>query len=210
MLVFGGIVLLLILLLCCPITLRLSFLNGFSVRLKYLFFSFQLLPPKEKSTGKKKRASQKKKKSEEESESTLEKLRKLTGEDNAAGLFDFLRELAVLAAGSLKKLFRHLVIADFSLDVSAGGEDAAETALTYGKLCAVIYPAVSVLVSQAKTKHYGVSVFPDFSEGAQTKAHMEARLRIKPVFLLSAGIGFLAKLVLAFFKKKISGQETQQ
>ena len=209
MLVFGGIVLLLILLLCCPITLRLSFLNGFSVRLKYLFLSFQLLLQKEKSTGKKKRASQKKKKSEE-SESTLEKLRRLTGEDSAAGLFDFLRELAVLAAGSLKKLFRHLMIADFSLDVSAGGEDAAETALTYGKLCAVIYPAVSVLVSQAKTKHYGVSVFPDFSEGAQTKAHMEARLRIKPVFLLSAGIGFLAKLVWAFFKKKISGQETQQ
>ena len=208
MLVFGGIVLLLILLLCCPITLRLSFLNGFSVRLKYLFLSFQLLPQKEKSTGKKKHADRKKK--QEESETTLEKLRKLTGEDNAAGLFDFLRELAVLAAGSLKKLFRHLVIADFSLDVSAGGEDAAETALTYGKLCAVIYPAVSVLVSQAKAKHYGVSVFPDFSEGAQTKAHMEARLRIKPVFLLSAGIGFLAKLVLAFFKKKISGQETQQ
>lgn len=206
MLVFGGIVLLLILLLCCPITLRLSFLDGFSVRLKYLFFSFQLLPEKEKSTGKKKYADRKKK--QEESETTLEKLRRLTGEDSAAGLFDFLRELAVLAAGSLKKLFRHLVIADFSLDVSVGGEDAAETALTYGKLCAVIYPAVSVLVSQAKTKHYGVSVFPDFSEGAQTKAHMEARLRIKPVFLLSAGIGFLAKLVLAFFKKKISGQET--
>ena len=206
MLVFGGIVLLLILLLCCPITLRLSFLNGFSVRLKYLFFSFQLLPEKEKSTGKKKHADRKKK--QEESETTLGKLRRLTGEDSAAGLFDFLRELAVLAAGSLKKLFRHLVIADFSLDVSVGGEDAAETALTYGKLCAVIYPAVSVLVSQAKTKHYGVSVFPDFSEGAQTKAHMEARLRIKPVFLLSAGIGFLAKLVLAFFKKKISGQET--
>ena len=208
MLVFGGIVLLLILLLCCPITLRLSFLNGFSVRLKYLFFFFSLLPPKEKSTGKKKHADRKKK--QEESETTLEKLRRLTGEDSAAGLFDFLRELAVLAAGSLKKLFRHLMIADFSLDVSAGGEDAAETALTYGKLCAVIYPAVSVLVSQAKTKHYGVSVFPDFSEGAQTKAHMEARLRIKPVFLLSAGIGFLAKLVWAFFKKKISGQETQQ
>ena len=208
MLVFGGIVLLLILLLCCPITLRLSFLNGFSVRLKYLFLSFQLLPQKEKSTGKKKHADRKKK--QEESETTLEKLRRLTGEDSAAGLFDFLRELAVLAAGSLKKLFRHLVIADFSLDVSVGGEDAAETALTYGKLCAVIYPAVSVLVSQAKTKHYGVSVFPDFSEGAQTKAHMEAKLRIKPVFLLSAGIGFLAKLVWAFFKKKISGQETQQ
>ena len=208
MLVFGGIVLLLILLLCCPITLRLSFLNGFSVRLKYLFLSFQLLPQKEKSTGKKKHADRKKK--QEESETTLEKLHRLTGEDSAAGLFDFLRELAVLAAGSLKTLFHHLMIADFSLDVSAGGEDAAETALTYGKLCAVIYPAVSVLVSQAKTKHYGVSVFPDFSEGAQTKAHMEARLRIKPVFLLSAGIGFLAKLVWAFFKKKISGQETQQ
>lgn len=204
MLIFAGIVLVVSGLLCCPVTLLPSFSDGFSIRITYLFFSKRIQPGREKPKEKKQK---KKAEKESETESTVEKLRRLSGEEGTAGFVSLLWELSVLAAGSLKKLFRHVVIVDFSLDVSVGGDDAADTALSYGKLCSVIYPAVSVLVSHAKTKHYGVSVFPDFTERAKTKIRFNAKARIKPWFLLLSIFAFtLGFLHIIMQKRKQSAQ----
>ncbi len=196
--ILAAILVILLFLLCCPVSFSLSYgEKGFQAKVGYLFFHKHFSFSQEE-----KKRSDKGKKSSQEKESVLDKLRRLSSENDSTSFFEFLRETAALAAGSLKKLFHHIVIKKLSLDVSVAGEDAAQTALSYGKLCALIYPAVSVLVSQTKTKWYGVSVFPDFSEQAQTKAKFEVQSRVKVLFLLSAGVGFLVKFTAVRLQKQ--------
>ncbi|MFR1475172.1 MAG: DUF2953 domain-containing protein [Hydrogeniiclostridium mannosilyticum] len=98
--------------------------------------------------------------------------------------------LSRLAASSAKKLFSHLIIGRFFLSVRVAGEDAAETAVTYGRVCAAAYPAVSILVQAARCKRYEAHIFPDFNE-KKTEICLQSRARIRLVFLMWIGLSTL-------------------
>lgn len=70
------------------------------------------------------------------------------------------------------------------------GEDAAETAVTYGRVCAAAYPAVSILVQAARCKRYEAHIFPDFNE-KKTEICLQSRARIRLVFLMWIGLSTL-------------------
>ena len=91
-----------------------------------------------------------------------------------------------------KSFFSHLVIGRLFLSVQVAGEDAAETAVTYGRVCALAYPAVNTLVQVARCKSYEVHIFPDFNEKRRRSVCRAGRV-FGLFFLVWIGLSALIK-----------------
>ena len=175
-----GIVLFFAIILAIPIKVCVQYKKQFFCRLRIGFVKIILYPPVPK-----KKKSKKKKKTEQPQKPAPKKEKKPN--DN------FLKELGLsriteLAAGVLKDFFAHIIIKSFALSIKVGGKDAADTAINYGKVCSVVYPLTSAVISSMKYTHYGVDILPDFTEGAETKIEFFAIFKTR--------IAHLVKIVL--------------
>ena len=101
------------------------------------------------------------------------------------------------AAGTGKKLFSHLVIYQLLVDIAISNEDAAKTAIQYGQACAVVYPAMSMITTVAKCKQSHVCVIADFDD-KKTKADFRLKAGMRPIFVLTAGISGLIRLIKVY------------
>ncbi|CAB1248412.1 conserved membrane protein of unknown function [Ruminococcaceae bacterium BL-6] len=195
------------LLLLCPVCVRVFFnqKDGFSGKVRYLFFSYSF-PPKPQ----KKESAEKRKKEAEPDH--IGKMKGIIKEKGLPGFLNFLRELAEIAAGAAKKLFSHLVICDISVRAVVASGDAAETALVYGSICSVVYPAFGVLVSNTKCKRYNISLTPDFDR-KELSVDFFVQARIRLCFLASAALGALLRYIKFSWKekkKKPAGTQAQK
>ena len=91
---------------------------------------------------------------------------------------NLIKKVAELAVSALQDFFSHILVKKFSLSISVAGDDAADTAIKYGKYCAVVYPAVGTIVRVVKCKGYGVDINPNFSEKAETEINFDFAARI--------------------------------
>ena len=176
--VLGMILAVITLLLISFVHVEIVFTDQLLLTIRYLFINYRVFPPQEQKKKRQKTTPPEKKEKEPEDKSgKLKELLKGRG-------------LSRLAASSAKKLFSHLIIGRFFLSVRVAGEDAAETAVTYGRVCAAAYPAVSILVQAARCKRYEAHIFPDFNE-KKTEICLQSRARIRLVFLMWIGLSTL-------------------
>ena len=98
---------------------------------------------------------------------------------------------------------RHIRLKTFSLEIAVSTEDAAETAVQYGKVCSAVYPAASVVVSSTACSQYTVDIRPDFDSGS-SGIRAGAELKVRVLFLLITsislffkGVGFMKRHELA-------------
>lgn len=167
---------------------RISYYEELGLKISYLCFSYTVFPQKEKKRKKKAKAvKQKKAKGKKENI-----LKTVYHEKGLQGLLHLLQSLAQIAGGALKSLFRHMRAKKLSLHVSISEEDAAETALAYGKVCAVVYPAFSALTGAMQCKKFEVAVIPDF-QSDKTKIQGEADIKVRVAILLTTAIQVLIK-----------------
>lgn len=159
--------------------------------------------PSEKPKKKKPEQKSKEKKPEKEKPKPKEKefsLKKLLSQNGVSGIFNILKKIASLAVGALKDVFMHIIIRELSIDVVIGGDDAAETALNYGKACAVVYPAVSTVTQACICNDFNVLVSPDFAEGSKSYAVCKVDADIKIFWILKAVIVHGIKVLQVFLK----------
>lgn len=111
------------------------------------------------------------------------------------------KKVAELAVSALQDFFSHILVKKLSLSISVAGDDAADTAIKYGKYCAVVYPAVGTIVRVVKCKGYGVDINPNFSEKQKLKLTLtlpqefsHSDLSVLPLSTESRGLNFLQKL----------------
>ena len=192
--VIGGIFLIFAIVLACPVIADIQFKDSFGVKIKVLGIPITVFPQKEKP-----QSEEKKKKPKEEKEKTgkFSKIKGILESKGLSGLLDFFKELAGVAAGTGKKLFSHLVIYQLSVDISISNEDAAKTAIQYGQACAVVYPAMSMITTVAKCKQSHVCVIADFDD-KKTKADFRLKAGMRPIFVLTAGISGLIRLIKVY------------
>lgn len=203
----GGVLAFFLLVLLLPIRVHAAYREELSLKVGYAFFSFRLLPqkeekkkppaPKKKKAAKKpsKKASPKKQKPPSQVQELKKKAKEILHYQGLSGLLELLKDVGSIAAGAGKKLFAHFTLKKFDLLLTVGGEDAAETALSYGKLCGVVYPAVGSIVTACKCRKYGVTVQPDF-DASETQAELEARGQIRLVFVLAYSIQALFRFIM--------------
>lgn len=193
LIVIGCILLFLILLLLCPVSVQIQFKDALSGRVRYLFFVYRIQSQEEPEEKAEKEIEKK-----AESKEGKNKIKDIISQRGLSGFLNLLKEIMAAATEQVKKLLLHVIVTRLNLDVTVATDDAAKTAVTYGGSCAVIYPAMSFLVTQTKCKKYGVSVVPDFDR-TESVVSFELRAHIKLLFLVKTALASL-KIFLKFYR----------
>lgn len=81
-----------------------------------------------------------------------------------SAVFNILKEILNKAEFVLKRS----KIEKFELDVTVSGEDAAVTAIEYGAACAVVYPAVSLILNYNKSLKETINIVCDYKDTKPT------------------------------------------
>lgn len=207
----GAVLCLLLLILFLPVGVQVEYRDEVFLWLRIAGFRIPIFPVEEEEEDGEKPPRQKKKKkggsktqkpsekgkAEEKKQKQgglKDKVKEITKYQGVSGLLSLLKDLAGIAGGTLKKLWRHVVVKKFDLLLTIGGEDAAETAVLYGKLCGVVYPAVGIILQGCKCRKYGVTVQPDFDK-KETDIRFSFIGRILPIFVISSALGGLFRLL---------------
>ena len=92
-------------------------------------------------------------------------------------------------------MLRGVVVQRFDLTVHIGSGDAADTAITYGEVCSVLYPLVTALESNLRIKRRHWDVRPDFlAQQSLVEAHIRATLPLaRAIFIV---VWFLVRYTL--------------
>lgn len=172
-----GIALFIALVMFIPITLRASYKKEFWCAVYIGFVKLQLVPAKPKKEKKKKKAKKQAPKAEQPKKKS-EKKPNIIEKYGIEWLLNLIKKVAELAVSALQDFFSHIRVKKLSLSISVAGDDATDTAVKYGKYCAVVYPSVGTIVRVVKCNGYGVDISPNFSEKAETKIDFDFSARI--------------------------------
>lgn len=189
----GALLALVLLLLCLPVFFSFTY-DGEQprARIRVCGIPKTLLPARDKPEKKKKKKATEK--PEEPKESRLARLTKEWKQDGLGSLLSAYTELARLAVGTLGKLLRVPILRRVQVHVTVAKEDPDQTALLYGKVCGVLYPARTVLQYAMRIRRAQVAVQPDFL-AEQSRATAQVYGHFYPYrllgVLLSLAIGYL-------------------
>jgi len=189
---------LLVLLLLLP-SLRLHFSSAggnIKVKAKYLFLSFQLYPIKVKPEKKKKKKAKKQPEPEKDKPPPAEK-EKLS----ALQTWEQYKPLIQKAKKTMRFICKRLIIYKVKARVAVRGPDAHQTAITYAKTASFTSILMQILGWIFTLKKTDIVIAPDFL-GEKSSYDISFRLRIRPIFVLTALIGLLPALLKAFKKNK--------
>jgi hypothetical protein len=120
------------------------------------------------------------------SKKRVSELASLIQEDSSLSLVTFLRDAFLVIWELIGRVLRGVVVRRFDLTVHIGSGDAADTAITYGEVCSVLYPFVTALESNLRIKRRCWDVRPDFlSQQSLVEAHIRATLPLaRAIFIV--------------------------
>lgn len=201
-----GIVLFLLILLLCPVHVYAAYENELSAKIRYLFISYKIAPSPQKAEAD---AQENKEKTEKQTgNDTKSRIRGIIEQKGLSGFLDIIQEFASIATGAAKKLFSHLVIDMISTDISVADEDAAQTAILFGGICAAVYTPMGMLVNNLKCKQYHINIVPNF-QAKECKIRFHFKAHILLLFLVSSSLSALFKSLKVFKAiKQTSEHET--
>lgn len=177
-----GLLALVAILLCVPVYGDIRWDGTLHVRVRYLCLGRTVCPRPEKAPA-----------AETEKPSVWHKAEThLRDRGLSDTLHDWSEQLRALT-GAARRVLRAITVDRLRVEITVAGEDAADTALLYGRLCAVLYTAVGLLASLMRVRSPHVVVTPLFDRTqplcqAETG---EARLRVVPWRLVGAAVAFL-------------------
>lgn len=209
MLIFGGILVFLALLLTCPVWAAISYEEKLSLRVGYLFLSFRLFPPKEKKKPEKQRKKAREQKTAEKTEDAKKReLLDILKQKGLSGFLSLLSQAASLAASTWKGFVSHLYVSRLKLSLTVAAEDAAGTALLYGRVCGVVYPAFRILTETARCRKPEIQVSPNFQKD-KTEISFACKARIPLFFLLWEALRALVGAV-SLWRRAVEPEESDK
>lgn len=118
---------------------------------------------------------------------------------------------------TLNKLFsrfkRHVYISNFALDVKVSTDDAAETAIQYGKICAAVYSLTSILHNIVEFTIDYINIWLDFTS-VKTSYFLNCKIHFRIVtmlyILLRMIFDFLINVYIRLIKNKKGGSRDEQ
>lgn len=194
-----GIVAFITAILILPIKLKAEYNGDFECKLIIGFVPVRLYPEKPKKKKSKKESKNDKKEQEPERKNLLK-------ENGIGWLTDLIINVAKLAVGVLKDFFSHIIITKLDIRIKIAGEDAADTAIKYGGLCSVVYPAIGTVAGTVKCRTYGVEILPDFSDKPQSEAYLFLFAKVRVFHLL--GLVFRHGITAIKLLSKINQNKT--
>ena len=206
---------LIVVLLNIKVNLRLHYDNKedeVRCSLSYLFITYVILPESEE---RKRRKAEKKRKKEEklrkkgikpEKKEDKFSFSKLFKEEGIKGFVHEMLTIVKSLWNLIVGVLRRATLRNLEFRMSVAGEDAADTAVTYGYINAAVYPVVSALLENVdEYRNFETLITPDFSEDAESSVLIDVHLSIKPVKLIAALLenrSSAEKLLSSFTKNK--------
>ncbi len=175
-------------LLIMPISVTMDYADQLNVSIRYLFIKINPLKPK------KEKKQPKKKEEKETKEKKPNKLTEMIQEKGALNFLKILSEILKIAFNKFYKLLKKIKVNKLEIYFVAGGENASDTALLYGKASGIVYPFVSGLVSVCKCKNYKVLVDADY-KSEKPMVNASIKLSIRPLFILGTGFSMLFSVI---------------
>lgn len=125
--------------------------------------------------------------------STAEQLKS----DGVGATVHFVKELARLAAGAARRLIGAITVDKLCLQLYIVGSDAAETAENTGKVCAVLYPAVTALQQTVlRIRKRAITVTPDFlAEKGRAEADITAHVIPLRIVIIAIWLAFRYRVI---------------
>jgi Protein of unknown function (DUF2953). len=187
LLIIAAVAALLIVLLQMRVRLCISYRDGFDYAVGYMMITYRM---NKKEKGQAKRG---KKKKEPAKKLNLEQIRQFLE------LFERIWENV---RPVILKIGRTIRIDNLTIDLTVGADDAAQTAVTYGEACALLYPAVTVLEGLVRIKRRKILINADFNRN-QSSLTFECRASIRLGAVVGVGLAAAVKLLLSLTKNPI-------
>ncbi|MBQ7047105.1 MAG: DUF2953 domain-containing protein [Oscillospiraceae bacterium] len=215
-----AIVAIIVILFSIKVTVTAVYDETFFLDVKWLFINLRIYPEDEEAKAKKaakkaekdKKKNPKKEKPEEDepetsSESKSNIFKEFYKNQGFAATIKLIKTAATQLGGFLKSVYKAFVIENLTvlLKVSAG-DDAANTAIKYGKVCSAVYPSMGFICSNMKVKQYDVNVVPDFIS-AENVATFKLSLSVRPIKLTNAVIVLAFRLIFKVLLKLLTGSK---
>lgn len=219
--IFLAVIALIVILFSIKVSVTAVYDETFTLDIKWFFIKLRIYPEDEEKKAKKE--AKKAEKEQKKKNSKKEKPKKEKTEESAspksnifkdfynnqgfAATVNLIRTAAAQLGGFLKGVYRAFVIENLTvlLRVSAG-DDAAQTAIKYGKVCSAVYPAMGFICSNMKVKQYDVNVVPDFIS-AENTATFKLSLSVRPIKLTNAVIVLAFRLIFKVLLKLLKGSK---
>ncbi|MBR2876399.1 MAG: DUF2953 domain-containing protein [Clostridia bacterium] len=198
-----GIVLLIVLLCSFKVSVILEMDKYNKITLRYLFLKFVLLdssePKKEKKQKKEDAQEEVSAEANEEASATETQkgnslLKQLYKEQGYDGIVKMLSAIKTSLGSFFHKLYKTFTINEFYLTMRVTGDDAADTALKYGKLSSWLFPVLGKVASTCKMKKYDVDISPDFL-AVKNEASLYANVSIVPIRVTNAAVVLAVQLL---------------
>ena len=144
-----------------PIYARVRYDGTLTVRLRVWGIPITLLPSDEDEEQEEPAPSTPRKKTSKTAELKRE-LSRSFHEDGVGATLRYLGELASMASQAIGRLLRSVTVDRLRLEMRISAVDAADTAVRYGEVCAVLYPALAVVERAMRVRRREVRVEPGF------------------------------------------------
>ena len=197
-LIFLGIILFIILLLALPVHIVADWNEHLTLKIRYLFFKFTIIPGKEKE---KKPKEDKQKKSEKPKENKPKKPKKKhTPEEIIDGFIDAVHRYGP----GVKMILHNIRVHKLEGFWKIAAEDAAACAIRYGKICALLNTGFGFLRNLTRIEKTKLRIYPDFT-AEKEEIRVLADIEANPLIILIGGI----RIAFALLKDMIAKQKKE-
>lgn len=211
-----GIIAFFVIVLSIPVVLDLEYTDAVRCKASWLFLKFDIYPFPEKKKKEEKPKEEKKEEKPEEKKEEAPKpkkenfLKTFYNNQGLSGVIELLNNcVAALKRFSVKLIKRAVIIKKFHLDIHITEDDAAATAIKYGKVCSGLYPSLGFICSNMKVKDYKVNVFADYC-GEKTTVEFITKTAFIPRALINAGIVLVFSLLKQLLLVAISNNKASK
>ena len=175
-------------LLPAKIKVRIGYIEEeFILSFKLLFFVFTVSPENKK---KKKKKAKKKEKEKKERPAKKEKDNFFRSHTSDFGVFDYIELIGIV----LEKFVAKIYFDKLEAEIRVAGDDAAQTALNFGRLNAAIYPIAGLINGHKRIKNLHIGITPDFTT-TKSVYNAEAIAYIRIFDVLAAVIAIIKYLL---------------
>lgn len=214
-----GIIALIVILCSVKVKITAEYGEAFSLDVQWLFIKLHIFPQTEEQKAKReakkaKKEEKKKKKPEEEkkeedkpSEPKKNIFKEFYENQGFGATVELIQTAAAQLGGFMGSIYSAFVIENLKLLLKvSSGDDAAQNAIKYGKVCSAVYPSMGFICSNMKVKKYEVNVVPDFIS-QENKAQFALSLSVRPIKLTNAVVVLAFRLLFKVLLKLLKGSK---
>ncbi len=191
----GLLVLLVLLTLFVPVYVRVTYDDELRVRARVLGVPITLLPTEDKPEEEKPTSEKKKSAMPSKTKELLGEISRSFKEDGVAATLRYLSELAKLAGQAVGRVLHSITVDKLDLELIVADGDADTTAIRYGQVCSVLYPAFAAIAGVIKVRKRDLRVEPNFLLDNST-LHADVCLHIWGYRVAGAAIVLLVRFML--------------